>query len=134
MDKINNILVRISEEANGTLGVWKIDGKAFCVTLEPPDLNNAPNVSNIPPGDYLMKRYSSEKYPDTWEITGVQNRSKVLVHAGNEVGDTHGCVCQGETFTKLTGNRFITNSGNTFRTFMQITRRQDTMPLKIIEV
>jgi hypothetical protein len=132
---MNNVLIRVSEEANGTLGVWKIDGHAFCVTLEPPDLNNQPNISNIPPGDYIMKRYSSEKYPDTWEITGVPNRTKVLVHAGNKIRDTHGCVMQGETFGKLTAvNREILNSGNTFRTFMQITRHETTMPLKIIEV
>jgi len=132
---MNNVLVRISEEANGTLGVWKIDGRAFCWTLEPPDLNNLPNASNIPPGDYIMKRYSSEKYPDTWEITGVPNRSKVLVHAGNKIIDTKGCVLQGDTVSKLTApNREILNSGVTFRTFMQITRRQTTMPLKIIEV
>lgn len=131
---MNNVLIRVSEEANGTLGIWKIDGKAYSATLEPPDLNNAPNVSNIPIGDYIMKRYSSEKYPNTWEITGVLNRSKILVHAGNTVDDTHGCILLGESFNKFNGNRFITNSGNTFRTFMQITRHEKTMPLKIIEV
>lgn len=84
-----------------TLGILKdSNGVKICETLERPNLGNArdnPNTkenesSCIPEGTYLCKRYSSPKYPDTWEIIGVPGRSKILFHAANTVDQLKGCI------------------------------------------
>lgn len=113
-------LVRLEENSNfGTFGVLKIDKKVFCVTLEPADLENLKNKSSIPAQQYICKRYSSQKYPDTFQIMDVPDRDKVLFHAGNDVDDTEGCVVVAQYFGKLLGGRAVLNSGNTFREFMK---------------
>lgn len=129
-------LIRIEEHpGDGTFGTLRIEGRAFCVTLEPPDLNNAPNISNIPPGNYRCRRYSSAKFPYTFEIAGVPGRDGVLFHAGNTVGDTRGCVLLGQYFGKLRDDRrAVLNSGNTFAAFMGLLASEDGFDLNIIEV
>lgn len=127
-------LIRLEESDDGTFGTLRIDGKAFCVTLEPPDRNNMQNISNIPPGEYTCKRYSSPNYPNTFEITDVPGRDKVLFHAGNWVSETRGCVLLGQHYAKLRGERAIANSGNTFRSFMQELSDEQEFKFKIVEV
>ncbi len=127
-------LVRVEDDQDeGTFGILTLDGKAFCVTLERPDYENARNMSSIPPGQYRCERYASQKYPDTWEITHVPNRMYVLFHAGNTVDDTRGCTLLGAYFSKLRGQRAVLNSGNTFNEFMQQTRKYKTLRLTIVE-
>ena len=75
-------------------------GKHICKTLERPNLNNQRDnkatkeneSSCIPEGLYVCKKYSSPKYPDTWEITDVLNRSAILFHAANYIDQLLGCV------------------------------------------
>ena len=128
-------LIRLEEHSvEGTFGTMRINGQAFCVTLEPPDKNNAQWISNIPPGKYKCKRYSSAKYPRTFEIIGVPMRSRVLFHSGNTVDDTHGCVILGQYFGKLRDNRAVLNSGNTFAAFMGLLEDEEGFDFEIIEV
>ncbi len=113
-------LIRVEEhEEYGTFGVLKINKEAFCVTLEPPDLENKRSVSSIPAQQYICKRYSSAWYPNTFEITGVPDRSKVLIHPGNRAKDTEGCLLLAQYFGKLRGDRAVLNSGMTFEAFMK---------------
>ena len=84
-----------------TTGVMFHQNMPFAVTLEPPDRGNIPMISCIPTGEYLLHHYSSQKYPDTWQIMNVRDRDKVLVHWGSFVRDTQGCVLIGEKFTDL---------------------------------
>jgi len=74
------------------------------------------------------------KYPDSFEITGVSNRTKILFHAGNTDDDTAGCVLLGETIGKLSGNRALLNSGATFRRFLAELASDDEAILSITEV
>jgi hypothetical protein len=75
-------------------------GKKICCTLERPNLSNArdnPNTpenesSCIPEGFYKVKRYSSPKFSNTWEIVGVSGRSKILFHTANFITELLGCV------------------------------------------
>lgn len=64
-------------------------------TIERPDLDNQRNISCIPEGVYEVKPYSSEKYPEVWEVQNVKDRSKILFHWGNWTSDTDGCVIVG---------------------------------------
>jgi hypothetical protein len=117
----------MEESEDGTFGALLLNGKVFCVTLEPPDRNNAPNISNIPPGQYIAKRATSPlvqkitkgKHKDTFEITNIPGRAKVLFHPGNTVADTQGCVLLGQYWDKLKGDRAVLNSGATFDKFME---------------
>jgi hypothetical protein len=79
----------------GTKGTFLVDGKLQCFTLEPYHRMNRVNVSSIPAGQYYCKPYSSGKYPDTWEVTGVDGRSKILFHTGNTDEDSSGCIILG---------------------------------------
>ena len=112
-------LIRLEDHNTfGTFGVLKICKQLFCITLEPPENANKSNISCIPAGQYDCLRYRSIKYPDTFEITNVPDRSKVLFHAGNFVENTMGCVLLGQSVGKLKGNRAVLNSGGTFKNFM----------------
>lgn len=127
-------VVRLEENfESGTFGVLKIDKELFCVTLEPRDEENASRISSIPAQQYWCERYSSRKYPDTWQIMNVPERDYVLFHSGNEVTQTAGCILLGEHVGKLNRNRAILNSGATFRRFMGITVVATKLHLTITE-
>lgn len=127
-------LLRIEESEQGTIGVLLMDGEAFCCTLEPPDKDNQSNISCIPSGTYLAMRVDSPKYGNTFEITKVPNRSHVLIHPGNLVKHTKGCVLLGQYFGKLKGARAVLNSGTTFKAFLKRVENLDSFEMKITEV
>jgi len=127
-------IVRLEESDDGTFGALLIGGRVFCVTLEPPDLDNQKNISNIPPGKYACKRIESPRYGDTFEVTFVLDRFHILFHAGNVAEHTKGCILVGRKWGTLRGNRAILNSGNTFRAFMERMDGVDECQLEIIEI
>lgn len=127
-------IIRVEEGSEGTFGVLRLDGFAFCVTLEPPDLDNRANVSNIPPGTYRAVRVKSPRYGETYEITGVPGRSHILFHAGNVVEHTKGCVLLGQYFGKLKGDRAVLNSGVTFAQFLAAVGGVPAFTVNVLEV
>lgn len=117
---------------DGTFGVLKLDGEAFCVTLEPYSRDNAMSVSCIPDGQYVCRKYSSVKYPETYEVSNVQGRSKILFHAGNTDDHTEGCILLGQYFGKMRGgDRAVLNSGKTFKSFLDYVRGVDEFRLTV---
>ncbi len=127
-------LIRLEENFSyGTFGVLKINKCVVCVTLEPPDLENAKNISSIPAQQYMMKRTDSPKYGDTFEICDVPGRDHVLMHPGNKVDETEGCILLAEHFGKLGEHRAVLNSGNTFRKVMETLRPYESASLTIHE-
>jgi len=127
-------LIRVDESDKGTFGVLKIDGVAFCVTLEPPWNKNKKNISSIPKGVYSCKKITSIRYGETFEVQGVPNRSNVLFHAGNVTRNTKGCILLAQYFGKLSGNRAVLNSGKTFKEFLNVLKNYNFFALNIIEV
>jgi uncharacterized protein DUF5675 len=124
-------LLRIGREDDGlTQGVLLKDGIAFAVTLERPWRENEPDVSCIPAGTYTCMRYHSEKYKNTFEITGVPGRTKILFHRGNEIPDTLGCVLVGEKYVDLG----IGESGLGFDEFLSKFKDRDSFILSVIDV
>ena len=114
-------LIRLEESMFfGTFGVLKINKEVFCVTLEPADLMNKQNISSIPAQQYICQRYTSPKYPDTFQVLNVPDRDNVLFHAGNFDDDTKGCILLAQHFGKIRGERAVLNSGNTFKSFLAI--------------
>ncbi len=113
-------LVRMETSEEGTFGIMKIDKKIFCITLEPPNKQNLSNISSIPTGQYIIKPYSSAKFPEVYQVIDVPERTNVLFHKGNTVGHTAGCIILGQTVGKLKGDRAILNSGATFGRFKDL--------------
>lgn len=126
-------LVRLDKNEFGVFGVLLMDGKAFCVTLEPEDKNNQENISCIPTGTYLCKRVVTPRHGETFQILNVPNRTNVLFHAGNTEIDTLGCVLVARQFGVLGAKRAILNSGDTFKQFMHDTINETYFSLHITE-
>lgn len=126
-------ITRISNRPRGgSFGALKINEIPFCVTLEPPDKQNAVRISCIPTGQYIATRYKSPTYGSTWRIQ-VHGRTYVLFHAGNVKKHTKGCILVAEHYGKLQGNLAVLNSGKTFKRFMAQTAIFDELFITIRE-
>lgn len=124
-------LIRLEQGTDGTFGVMRLDGRVFCVTLEPPEKGNRVNISCIPTGKYLCQKVDSPRFGETYEVTDVPGRSNILLHPGNVTDDTRGCVLLGKHFGKLRGDRAVLNSGKTFDGFMDQCAGSESFPLVV---
>ena len=92
-------LERILASEHGTFGMLTVPGRSGAFTfftLEEEWKDNEPGESCIPAGVYRVRKtiYYRHGYP-TYEITGVEGRSRILFHPGNTEEDTRGCVLLG---------------------------------------
>ena len=108
MNKVT--LHRVLSSDKGTFGVLIYKNKPVCVTCEDPWNDNKTGVSCIPFGEYKASPHFGEKYKDVWILNGVKGRSAILIHNGNTIKDTQGCILVGEYFTDFSGNPGIANS------------------------
>lgn len=83
-----------------------------CKALELPDLGNQRRVSRIPSGvRCCVKRYS-KKYGWHYHVTDVEGRTWILIHVGNFMDDTTGCILLGSDYVDINndGHLDVTNS------------------------
>ena len=106
---------------HGTFSTVLLNGKPFCVGLEPMDLCDEKNLSCIPEGKYVAIPYKSPKYGKCWLVTGTRNRTFILIHPGNIDDDTKGCLLLASHYGKLKGDLAVLNSGATYKRFMSET-------------
>ena len=84
-------LTRLSTSEAGTHGVLSVDGRAMLVTLEPPK-------AIVPPGQYKLRlRWSPRFKRKLFEVADVPGHTDVLIHPGNTIKDTKGCILVGTT-------------------------------------
>lgn len=100
MKAIKLIIERYSHGEKQTIGsiigVSEVGHERFRHdTLELPWLDNQKNISCIPIGRYKLKKRFSKKYKHHLHIQDVENRTWVLIHAGNYYTDILGCVLVG---------------------------------------
>jgi hypothetical protein len=126
------ILKRIAETTDGTFGVLLDYDTPFALTLERRWLNNEKSVSCIPAGTYKCRRVKSPKFGNTFEVTGVKDRSAILFHKGNLQYDSHGCILVGEMFGVLSGHNGIQASDAGFCEFLSRTKKEDEFVLKVV--
>ena len=91
--------------------LW-VGGKTFHC-LERPWLRNQRNISCIPSGSYrvtFLPRSASGRYRNVWHIQDVPGRSGVLIHSGNVVGHSRGCLLIGKRRGYLQGQPAVLNS------------------------
>lgn len=90
-----------------TIGWLFCDG--FCLrTLERPQRDNQQNISCIPEGAYHVKRDKAGRFK-YYEVTGVDGRSNIEFHAGNNVEHSRGCILVGESHNEYYN---LVNSNN----------------------
>ena len=65
-------------------------------TLECPWRENQIFVSCIPDGSYPLVAFDSVDHPNTWVLTPVAGRTGILIHVGNDVSHTQGCILIGQ--------------------------------------
>jgi len=87
-----------------TTGKLYADGELICSTFELPDRNNVVNISCIPAGEYRLKMIVSPKYGTCYKVHGVEGRTNILIHTGNTVDDTLGCIMPCGSFGLLSSN------------------------------
>ncbi|WP_320008367.1 DUF5675 family protein [Maridesulfovibrio sp.] len=128
-------LVRIESGREATLGVFLVDGKVICWSLEEPWRENRAGVSCIPQGRYPLKlEFSPSKGRKLWTIKDVPNRSYVRIHAGNTVDDTEGCPLTGSRPGYLKGKRAVLGSRDGFKEFMAAMAGSDSAEIDIVSI
>ena len=124
-------LKRIAQSEKGTFGVLIEDDEPFALTLEPPWKDNETFISCIPEGRYSCVETLSPAFGETFEITNVPERSKILFHKGNVGKNTKGCVLVGEQFQKVYGEPGIAASYEGFKEFSKRFRGSEEFELEI---
>ena len=133
------LLKRIAKKPTYTIGKLYIDGKYFCDTLEDKDRGLLQSMTEneilkikvkdqtaIPTGKYKidMNTVSPKFGNSSWaklykgivpRLINVPGYSGVLIHPGNTVSDTSGCILLGQN--KVVGQ--VINSQVTWKAFMQ---------------
>lgn len=96
-------LKRVRSGPDGTFGELYVGGKQVCVTCEDPWNDNKPGVSCIPAGGYWVGPHTGSRFKNVWEVLDVPGRSAILIHNGNTIRDTQGCILVGAQFGELNG-------------------------------
>lgn len=130
------VLIRtpVTGQTPGTLVMFDGTRKVIeCKTLELPWKDNARNESCIPTGEYLVKKVHSPTFGECFEVANVENRSAILIHAGNFKRDTRGCILPGDGFKDIDGDGLV-DVVNSKATLERIKNECDCFILKIIEL
>ncbi len=122
------ILTRILQTDEATYGVLSSDNYPLCVALELPWLDNQPNSSCIPTGEYSVQQFQSPEHGQVWEIMNVPGRSAILIHEGNFPQNSLGCVLCAQSFSGQSAA--IYNSDVTIELLRNILPAQFTLTIK----
>jgi hypothetical protein len=126
------LLKRFIKSPVGVFGVLNCNDEVIAFTAELPDLNNQTKISCIPEGVFLCKRYSSEKHPNTFEVTGVTGRDFILFHTGNiPLHDSQGCILLGLQVEIIGTEWSVLTSKDAFAKFMDFLKDEQTFQLAI---
>lgn len=114
-----------------------VDGSEFCFTLEPPKetrITDGPVC--IPSGEYPVRIDFSPRFQRPMpRVENVPGRSGILIHYGNYVEDTEGCVLVGSSKSTIQGANpepAVWKSRETFdRLFRVIEAAQDEVVLAV---
>lgn len=95
-------LIRTGRLETYTTGVLYVSDRMFCHTLEPRWRNlkiekKVKGKTAIPEGTYRVRLLDSPKFGRTMPcLMDVPHFSGILIHTGNSVADTKGCILVGE--------------------------------------
>lgn len=107
-------LHRFKQDDQGTFGIMTLQGKVpLCLTCEDPWNDNKKNISCIPEGVYQCRPHSGAKYKNVWWVENVPMRSAILIHQGNTIKNTEGCILVGNRLGTVGGRPAVLNSVTT---------------------
>lgn len=89
------LLTRYISTSKMIRGILSYEDVPLCHTLELPYLNNKNSISAIPYGLYPIHKSNSAGHGLCFRFSYVPNRSGILIHAGNTLNDTKGCILVG---------------------------------------
>ena len=107
-------------------GILYAEGEIFHI-LERPWLNNQSNKSCITAGTYnvdFLQRSRSGKYRDVFWLRDVPGRSGILIHNGNTVNHTKGCLIIGRRRGRLGHQRAVLNSKTALHELAELMERE----------
>lgn len=98
-------LIRLVDNSKETYGILVDSTAPLCSTLELSYKDNKSNISSIPCGKYICERGISPSQNKklggkVFKVLNVPNRTDVLIHIGNTVKDTKGCILVGSQYGK----------------------------------
>lgn len=85
----------------GTYGIFINSRVPFAVSLELPWKDNKRSYSCIPPQEYRCELHNSDSRGEVYRILDVPGRDGVLIHSGNFLSDTKGCILIGESYEAI---------------------------------
>lgn len=133
------ILERTAHTPWGTLGILRLpDGTAF-PTIERRWEYNAKGESCIPAGTYEMRqrasamvyRTSGNLFHQGWEITGVKDRSLIMIHPANWAHELQGCIAPGRAHVIMGGKPAVSSSRAAFEDLMRRLSGRDVWQISI---
>ncbi|PHS20236.1 MAG: hypothetical protein COA86_02790 [Kangiella sp.] len=119
-------LIRFDSSEQGTFSALLIESTFFCYFGELPWRNNLQSISCIPAGTYLCKLVESPKFGHVYQLQSVPDRTHILIHAGNYVGNkdkgyktnSYGCLLPGSSVGELSNQQAVTASRYTLKKLM----------------
>lgn len=135
-------LKRVLYTDDGISGVLIYGNREVCRILEEEWKDNEKNISSIPRGSYLCKRYVRPSSGlVTFVVTGVEGRDYILFHPGKTELDTKGCLLTGmeigeieakdEESGKTENQLAILRSKEGFEKFMKLVGTHESFMLHI---
>ena len=123
-------LERLAYLPNCTIGRLLAGDNAWA-TIERPWINNEANISCIPEGIYQCEKYSSNRFPRTYQIESVINRTYILFHIANKATEVQGCVGLGKSIS--TNNYEIVDSRAAMNEFIDYMSERDGFKLNVTQ-
>ncbi len=121
------LLVRTEHTDTYTRGVLMLPDQVF-YTLELPWRDNERRISCIPTGAYeslYLPLSASGKYRSTYHLQQVDGRSGILIHNGNIVSHTDGCILIGMTKGHLAEEPAVLQSRKAMTLLNKLMGKQD---------
>ena len=128
------ILLRDEIRSDVIRGSLSFADKTFHV-LERPWKANQRDESCIPAGDYeavFLPQSSSGKYQNIYQLQSVPDRSDILIHAGNVVEHSRGCLLIGLRRGTQDGKPAVLDSLAALAELVELARRQNFL-LRILD-
>jgi len=85
------ILLERDYRSDHTRGVLTCERYEYAC-LERPWVANRANVSCIPAGTYILKRWESPTFGECLKVMNVPGRTHILIHPANQVDELQGCL------------------------------------------
>lgn len=106
------IIVRTSDNGVQTIGLGFVKDNSGQVlhafrTLELPYKNNFMRLSCVPAGKYKLTKRVSVRYGTHFILHDVPNRSLILIHVGNYVSNTKGCILVGSDHKYINSDNLL---------------------------